>query len=262
MFQPCACVWCCNTKTSASSVLLTASFVLCPVFSFLSQSCIHLIMLSLHLDTCALRLAQVRSEKISHFHGSGAFALTHKILALPCLWSKHQRLGIAEGVIHELQEQLQRVSAGHQAMHQELSTLRSQVDTRSRVRLVEPKTLMPDRFGKKNRSSWRTRSYLARDLVHAVLKQAMKTAKNQKQPISATHLQHQFGVTNEKGQELHHFLISRTEGEAPEVVRGAEREPVLEQWRRLAALCDPLAAGRSLDDSRQNLVSTESCQNR
>ena len=38
-----------------------------------------------------------------------------------------------------------------------------------------------------------------------------------------------------------------------EVVRGAEREPGLEQWRRLAALYDPLAAGRSLDDSRHIL---------
>ena len=44
-------------------------------------------------------------------------------------------------------------------------------------------------------------------------------------------------------QELQHFLISRTEGEALEIVRGAEREPGLEQWRRLAALYDPLAAG-------------------
>ena len=35
-------------------------------------------------------------------------------------------------------------------MHQELITPRSMVDTRSRVRLVEPKTLMPDQFGKKN----------------------------------------------------------------------------------------------------------------
>ena len=52
-------------------------------------------------------------------------------------------------------------------------------------------------------------------------------------------------------QELQHFLISRTEGEALEVVRGAEQEPGLEQWRRLPALYDPLAAGRSLDDSRQ-----------
>ena len=45
----------------------------------------------------------------------------------------------------------------------------------------------------------------------------------------------------------------RTEGEALEVVRGAEREPGLEQWPRLAALYDPPAAGRSLDDSRQIL---------
>ena len=168
----------------------------------------------------------------------------------------HQRLGIAQGVMHELQEQLQRVSAGHQAMHQELSAFRSQADTRSRVRLVEPKTLMPDRFGKKNGPSWRTWSYLARDfvgVVHATLKQAMKAAENQKQPISVTHLQHEFNVTNEMDQELHLFLMSRTEGEALEFVRGAGREPGLEQWRRLAALYDPLAAGRSLDDSRQIL---------
>ena len=58
----------------------------------------------------------------------------------------HQRLGVAEGVIRELQEHLQRVSAGHQAahealptIHQETSLLRSQIDTVSRIRLVEPK---------------------------------------------------------------------------------------------------------------------------
>ena len=56
----------------------------------------------------------------------------------------NQRVGIAEGGIHELQEQLQRVSAGHQMahealqsfqqmIHQELSALRSQIDTRSRT---------------------------------------------------------------------------------------------------------------------------------
>ena len=161
-----------------------------------------------------------------------------------------------EQAIHERLEQLQRVSAGHQAMHQELTTLRRMVDTRSRVRLMEPKTLMPDQIGKKKGPSWRTWSYLARDfvgVVHVALKQAMKTAENQKQPIAVTHLQHEFGVTNEMDQELQHFLISRTEGEAPEIVREAEREPGLDQWRRLAALNDPSAAGRSLDDSRQIL---------
>ena len=118
----------------------------------------------------------------------------------------HQRLRIAEGVTHELQEQLQRVSAGHQAMHQELSTPRGQVDTRSRVRLVEPETLMPDWFGKKNGPSWETWS-------------AMKAAENLRQPISVTHRQHEFNVTNEADRELQHFLISRTEGEALQIVR-------------------------------------------
>ena len=149
-----------------------------------------------------------------------------------------------EQAIHELQEQPQRVSAGHQAIHQELSALRSMVDTRSRIRLVEPKTLMPDSFGKKNGPGWRTWSHLARDfvgVVHATLKQAIKAAE------------HEFNVTNEMDQELQHFLISRTEGEALEIVREAEREPSLEQWRTLSALYDPLAAGRSLDNSKQIL---------
>ena len=171
-----------------------------------------------------LCLAQDCDRNITRLHGCGACALTHKTPSVAMS---------VEQAIHELQEQLQRISAGHQAMHQELTTLRSMVDTRSRVWLVEPKTLMPDRFGKKNGPSWRTWSYLARDfvgVVHVALKQAMKSAENQKQPISVTHLQHEMGVTNEMDQESQHFLISRTEGEAWDVVRGAEREPSLEQW--------------------------------
>ena len=108
-----------------------------------------------------------------------------------------------EQAIHELQEQLQRVSASHQAMHQELTTLRSIVDTRSRVRLVEPNTLMLDQSGKKNGPSWRTWSYLGERLRRRdmALEQAMNGAENQKQPISVTHLQHEFNVTNEMYQE-------------------------------------------------------------
>ena len=41
-------------------------------------------------------------------------------------------------------------------MHQELATLRSMVDTRSRVGLVEPKTLMPDRRSELDRRSARS----------------------------------------------------------------------------------------------------------
>ena len=151
VFQPCACTWWCNTKTSASSVLLTVFAVLCCVFFV---TAVH--ALALHLDTCALRMAQVRAEKGSPSSWLRSFRLNARDLCVATSVEQvHQRLGIAEGVIHELQEQLQRVSAGHQAMHQELlNAFRSQADTRSRVRLVEPKNLMPDQFGKRNGPLW------------------------------------------------------------------------------------------------------------
>ena len=132
-------------------------------------------------DAC---LTQVdRLKNIAHFHGCGALRLN----AATSAEQTHQRLGVAEGINSELQEQLQRVSAGHQVphealqsiIHQGMNLLRCQIETRSRIRLVEPKSLMPDRFGKKTGPSWRTWSYWARDfvgVVHAALKQAMKTA--------------------------------------------------------------------------------------
>ena len=89
-------------------------------------------MMSLHPDTCAPRMVQVRSKKIIHVHGSGAFALTHKILALPCLWRESLK-ELSTNCRNSYNGSLQK----HQAMHQELSTLRSQIDTRSRVRFVD-----------------------------------------------------------------------------------------------------------------------------
>ena len=128
---------------------------------------------------------------------------------------------------NEYQQDIKQPHEALRSIHREMSILRCQIDTTLRVRSVELKSLMPDWFGKKNGPSWRTWSFLARDFVGAVRtvrKQAMKKAENRKQPIAATNLQHDFGVTNEVVQELHHFLISRTEGEALEVVRVAERE--------------------------------------
>ena len=99
----------------------------------------------------------------------------------------NQRLGVVVGVIRELQDQLPRVAARHQAAnealqntHQEVNLLRGHIETRSRIRLVEPESLMPDHFGKKTRPSWRTWSYLARDfvgVVHAARKQAIENAE-------------------------------------------------------------------------------------
>ena len=74
-------------------------------------------------------MAQVRSKRSRVLHGGGAF----------CFDAQDSSVAMSvEQAILELQEQLQRVSAGHQAMHQEMSALRSMVDARSRVPLVEP----------------------------------------------------------------------------------------------------------------------------
>ena len=80
-------------------------------------------------------MAQVRSKRITHFRGGGAVRLNAEDPILRVAMSvdqAHQRFGIAVGVIHELQEQRQRTSAGHQAahealqaIHQEMSTLRN-----------------------------------------------------------------------------------------------------------------------------------------
>ena len=116
---------------------------------------------------------------------------------------------------------------------------------------------MPDRFGKKCGPSWRTWSYLARDFAgvpHPALKQATKTVEKERQPITVQDIT-DFGETMELDQELQQ--VSRTESGALETVRGAERQPDLEQWRRLAAMYDPLAAGRSSGDSRQSLFPTK-----
>ena len=66
-------------------------------------------------------------------------------------------------------------------------------------------------------------------MVHSVLKQAMKTAVKRK--LSESNIQ-DFGVATEMEQEFRRVLVSRTEGEALEVISEAERAPGLEQWRR------------------------------
>ena len=136
----------------------------------------------------ALIWAQDRSQNITHFHGSGALSLN----AAMSTGQTNQRLGVAEGVIRELQDHLQRVAAGHQAAHEALQTvhhemnlLRGQIETWSRIQLVEPKSLRPDRFGKKTGPSWRTWSYLARDFVGVVAHSSKTSDEECRNPETA-----------------------------------------------------------------------------
>ena len=162
-------------------------------------------------------LLRTRGLSITRIHGSGALGWNadHSFLCTSIFVAQaHQLLGIDETVICDLQDQLQQVTAAHeaahealQAIHQEMDHIRNQAGPRARTRLVEPKSLMPDRFGKKSGSSWRKRSYLAKDIAgvaHPTLKQAMKNSENRKQPIPEQDIQ-DFGPTTEIGHELQKF---------------------------------------------------------
>ena len=150
-------------------------------------------------SSCALcrllcfRFGSRPRHKITYFHGCGSFR-SHEGDSILCVAMSveetNQRLEVAEGVIRELQDELQRVSAGHQAahealqfIHQEMNLFRCHMETRSRIRLVEPKKFDARPFRGEDWPGWRTWSCLARDfvgVVHTVLKHAMKRAENQK----------------------------------------------------------------------------------
>ena len=137
-------------------------------------------------------LESIAQKWITHFHGSGAFRLIAEGSFLRVAMSAeqtHQRLGVAEGVIRELQEHLQRVSAGTSSGPRSTPNYPSRNESSPQSNRYEitfsvgvPKSWMPDTFGKKTDPSWRTWSYLRRDFVgpvQSVMKQAMKNAEKQ-----------------------------------------------------------------------------------
>ena len=126
-----------------------------------------------------------------------------------------------------MQDQLQRVSAGHQAarealqtIHQGTTLLCSQIDTKSRFRLVEPKKSDARSVRKEERTELENLVVLGKGLLFPgafSTETSNEVQKRRKQPISVSNLQ-DFGASKELDQELQRFLISTTQKEALEVI--------------------------------------------
>ena len=94
VFQAHACGRCCDTETSMSLPMLRtcacARVRLLPFFlschTVVACLCAH--SLPAHILMSSHPHGSSPMKNIIHFHGSGAFALTHKILALSCRWNK------------------------------------------------------------------------------------------------------------------------------------------------------------------------------
>ena len=151
-----------------------------------------------------------------------------------------------EQAIHELQEQLQRVSARHQAMHQEIDY----TPQYCRYEVVHPVGGTKDLDARPVRKDqWPELESLVvfgerfrRCFVRRAQAGDEGCRESEATDRCSTFCCTNFNMTNEKDQELKHLVITRTEGAVLEFVRGVEREPGLEHWRRLAAVFDHLPA--------------------
>jgi len=192
-----------------------------------------------------------------------------------------RRITAMTATIEDLQATNARLMAGHEQAHRELQQVRDEqartaqtaqtahaaamaaqaaaapVGGRDRDRgrgLVDPKTMAPPKFAGRGPGSpaWRDWSYEVKQYVSFLddrLGGWLAEAEVYKAPITQEESE-QRGITDHVDKELRRFLVSRTEGEARGLVRGADLCPAVEQWRVLASFYDPLAASRQLDDSR------------
>ena len=135
------------------------------------------------------------------------------------------QLTVATEASAALRQQTTMLMASHETSHRELEELRKRTSGHGR-RLVDPKSLTPERFGKDHGPQWRSWSYMARDYISIFdfnLKKVLGQVELSKEPIGADQTE-AWNTTEEADRELAHFLVARTEGEALELVRGAEEQ--------------------------------------
>ena len=111
----------------------------------------------------------------------------------------------------------------------------------------DPKEWMPHILGDKYRDGWRNWSYKARDWLSqhdASLLQKLEAVEATSTELAESYLESQ-SISDQTNLSIKRFLVHRLEGEPAEVVRLARNKHGLEQYRRLAQLCDPAAGGRN-----------------
>ena len=154
-----------------------------------------------------------------------------------------------------LRQQVSMLMQSHQTAHQELQALRERNNRPSPRKLVDPKAMTPGVFGGVSGPAWRTWSYKAKNFASIAdpnLKRILSDIEVSKDSVTADDFE-RLGITAEVDAELSQFLINRTEGEAADLVRGADKGPGIEMWRILVSRYDPMASSRSLAESRSLL---------
>ena len=175
------------------------------------------------------------------------------------------RIEALEAHVTQITAALTASQAEHVRVHAELQRTQQLAATpasRNEFRLIDPKTMAPEKFGSSPEPTWldwseNTRSYI--EIMDQEIANALKAVENR--PPESPVLQEEFDsllLVDSHVAQLRRYLKLRTQGNAKTIVKAAQADKlnVLEQWRRLSWEYDPIGLGTELLEL-QELMSPE-----
>ena len=142
----------------------------------------------------------------------------------------------------------------HRRAHLEMermSSLAASAGGHKDFRLIDPKSMIPEKLGGAGGPGWRawseqTRTYV--EMMSAELADHMKKVEGLDQPLLVAHIE-EAKIPATHTAQLSRYLKLRTEGNANTIVKAAQarKEHPLEQWRRLSWEHDPKGLGTRIE---------------
>ena len=162
-------------------------------------------------------------------------------------------LGEVRAGLNTVQQAFTVMQAQHNALHNQVggwSSRPEQADPRKS--LVDPKFLVPEKYGKDNREwhAWARKVKRHVNIRNPALRQAMDKVERLKVEVRADDLTG-YGLTSDEDLCLGQFLSWALEGEAWEIYDGCESASNLEAWRRLSQRYAPVGPATQLTDTRR-----------
>ena len=165
------------------------------------------------------------------------------------------RFQAMEARYNELAQRLVVSEQEHLSTHEQFTKIKAESVTghgqgKYQFRLIDPKSMAPEKFGGKNGPQWQLWSHTTKEYV-GMLSQELATGlseaegnENHLPPDAVTRV----GANAQDDNQLGKFLLIKTEGIAHSIVKAAQKEKVsgLEQWRRLSREFDLKGLGSDL----------------
>ena len=173
------------------------------------------------------------------------------------------RFAALEAHVAQITAALTASQAEHTRVHNELQRtqqMASHSTPKNEFRLIDPKTMAPEKFGQSPEPTWldwseNTRSYI--ENMDQEVANALKAVENREAPVLQAEFD-SFLLADSHTAQLRRYLKLRTQGNAKTIIKAAQADKlnVLEQWRRLSWEYDPIGLGTELIEL-QDLMSPE-----